>query len=65
MKFTLYWRDGKSQIVKGRNPADAMTQAGYGQGALGALDFYDRGNTKKYAWNAATREWESIKKVRP
>lgn len=42
-KFTLYWRDGTREIVSGRDVADAITRAGYGNGALGALDFWAAG----------------------
>lgn len=38
--FQLFWLNGKSEIVKGTSIADAFTRAGYGAGALGALDYY-------------------------
>lgn len=40
MKFRLYWRDGKTEIVKGKSISDAFNNAGYGSGALRALDYY-------------------------
>jgi hypothetical protein len=57
--YTLFWRTGQREIVKGRNPAEAMTLAGYGGGAVRALDFYARGNNDEYAWNKITREWDA------
>lgn len=39
--YKLYWKDNETEIVSGKNIADAMTLAGYGQGALGALDSYE------------------------
>lgn len=39
--FRLIWLNGKSEIVKGTSIADAFTRAGYGAGALGALDYYE------------------------
>ena len=55
--FTLYWRTGDRQIVKGRDPAEAMTLAGYSQGAVRALDFYAHGDDHEYIWDKSSREW--------
>ena len=44
-KYILHWRDGKTETVEGDNPADAMTRAGYGNGALRALDYYEEDKT--------------------
>ena len=38
--FILYWLDGKEETVKGRSIREAFTNAGYGAGALRALDYY-------------------------
>lgn len=38
--FELHWLDGKVEIVKGFDIADAFSKAGLGRGALPALDFY-------------------------
>lgn len=57
MKFTLYWRDGKREIVEGDDAADAMTNAGYGAGALRALDFYASGDCNEWSWVEKSREW--------
>lgn len=55
--YTLYWRTGKREVVKGADPAQAMTLAGYGGGAVGALDFYAIGDNHDYEWNEAKRDW--------
>ena len=39
--FILYWLDGKSEEVKGNSIGDAFTKAGYSQGAIAALDYYE------------------------
>lgn len=39
--FILHWLNGKTEEVKGTTIADAFTNAGYGAGALGALDYYE------------------------
>lgn len=59
-KFTLYWRTGDREVVEGRNPAEAMTRAGYSGGAVAALDFWARGDDSKYSWNPSARELEPI-----
>lgn len=58
--YTLYWLDGKRELVNGEHIADAMTAHGYGAGALRALDFYAAGDCDKYEWNPEKREWESL-----
>ena len=58
--YTLYWRDGKSESVRGRDIADAMNRAGYGGGAVAALDFFGHGKTPTYYWNADRSEWEAL-----
>ena len=40
-RFKLYWLDGKTEVVSGRNIDDAFNKAGYGAGALRALDYYE------------------------
>lgn len=56
--FTLYWNDGKREIVKGDTIADALTHAGYSQGALAALDFHCLGVNYDYEWNKDTHNWK-------
>lgn len=40
-RFKFYWRDGTSNKYLGRDVADAFTKAGYGAGALAALDYWE------------------------
>lgn len=56
-KFRLYWLDGKTEIVEGNDIADAFSKAGYGAGAMGALDFYDNGELQSYEWNSVEKKW--------
>ena len=42
MKFKLYWKTGETEVVEGETPEQAMTLAGYSQGAIPALDYYER-----------------------
>lgn len=39
-KFMLYWLDGKTEIIEGKDITEAFNHAGYGAGALRALDYY-------------------------
>lgn len=41
-KFKLHWRGtSPAEIVEGNTIADAFNRAGYGAGALAALDYYE------------------------
>ncbi|MFA6198808.1 MAG: hypothetical protein WC679_00125 [Bacteroidales bacterium] len=57
-KYTIYWRMPEKTVVEGDDFADAMNNAGYGQGAVSAIDFYASGENDDYEWNATTREWD-------
>lgn len=55
--FTLYWINGKRNVIKGTDIADAFSRVGYGAGALPALDWYDEGVTDTHRWNNETKAW--------
>jgi len=58
--FTLFWLTGDSQIVEGYDIANAITSAGYGGGAMGALDFWSPGDKREdYVWNKEAHTWRS------
>ena len=57
-EFTVFWRDGKREVQPGDTIADAFNKAGYGAGALGALDFYEPGDSKKWEWNKPDGTWK-------
>lgn len=48
--YTFYWLSGQREVLKGNDPADCMNKAGYGAGALPALDFYANGDDHSYEW---------------
>jgi hypothetical protein len=61
-EYTLFWLTGQSEIVKGNAPHEAMNSAGYGGGAVRALDFYSEGDKRKeYQWDKEKRTWQSKK----
>lgn len=41
MKFILHWLSGRIETVEGKDIASAFTKAGYGAGAIAALDYFD------------------------
>lgn len=55
--FRLYWLSGDTEIVRGATIADAMNQAGYGGGAVRALDFFKEGEEQTYDWDGSKRDW--------
>ena len=58
MKYTFYWRNGDRDVFEGDAPEDALSKAGYGQGAVSALDFYAEGDDNSYIW--FDHKWVSI-----
>jgi hypothetical protein len=56
--FTYYWLTGKREVLQGDDQADALNKAGYGQGAVRALDFWAHDDNNDYVWNPETREWD-------
>ena len=59
-KFTLYWLGGKCEKVEGSSIADACNRAGYGAGAIRALDFYDETHTQRYTYDLNNKKWVLI-----
>ncbi len=63
MNYVLYWRSGTHELVEGETIEDAFTNAGYGAGAVRALDFYMihyPGQPLGYEWNPGTKEWDKL-----
>lgn len=59
-KFTFYWRTGDREVLEGETPAHALDRAGYGGGAVRALDFFSYGDDRRWEWNAEVRDWFMI-----
>jgi len=59
-RYTFFWIGGRRTMCEGHGPADALTRAGYGNGALKALDFYMPGDIKDYVWDKETQNWNVI-----
>lgn len=56
-KYTLYWLDGKREIIDGIKISDAFMRAGYSNGALQALDFHAIGDCDKWIWDKEKHKW--------
>lgn len=52
--FTIFWLTGEREVINGFDIADAMNNAGYSSGVLGAFDFYVSGDNRNYIWNGKT-----------
>jgi hypothetical protein len=57
-KWTVYWRTGQREVLDGNTQADALNGAGYGRGAVAAIDFIAAGDCHDYTWDATTRDWK-------
>lgn len=49
-KYTFYWLDGTREVLEGLSVAGAFRDAGYGAGAMSALDFTCNGENDSYVW---------------
>jgi hypothetical protein len=57
-QYTFFWRDGTAEVFSGETASNALRKAGYGRGALNALDFYDSGDTRKERmFDKVNRKW--------
>lgn len=60
-KYTLFWLNGKSEIIEGLNFTFALRNAGYGNGSLAALDFYGENDIRdQYEWDEKKHTWRSV-----
>lgn len=46
-RYIIYWLDGKIEEVRGQTFEEAFMKAGYGAGAIAAIDYYEE--VKNYA----------------
>ena len=56
--YRFYWLDGTTTVWEGYAPEEALTKAGYGAGAVRALDFYETNEPEQnYFWNTEEKIW--------
>jgi hypothetical protein len=61
--FTLYWKDGKRQVIEA-NDDESFTQAFsrvLPEASIGSLYFHSEGNTDKYEFNREFKRWDKKK----
>ena len=58
--FTLYWRDGRRQVIQGPSFDEAFAVTGYSMDAVSGIDWYTEGITYTDAYNKETRSWEAL-----
>jgi hypothetical protein len=52
--FTLFWLDGKREIVQGDSISDAKTKTSNNS----TLDFFAYGDSKDYVWDEKLHRWK-------
>lgn len=57
-QFTIYWLDGRKSVIEGETVHQAFSAAGYGGGAVRAVDWYENGVNDDYVWNKETKQWD-------
>lgn len=57
--YTLFWPDGRSEVVEGNDIVHAINKAGYGRKGISALDFYTTKDSRdRYRWDQETKTWK-------
>jgi hypothetical protein len=56
-EYTFYWYDGTREVLRGSTKAAALNNAGYGHGALGALDRICEGDDDNYIFSKEQHKW--------
>lgn len=62
--FTLYWLDGRRTVIKGDTIEQAFAAAGFGGGAIRAVDWFDNGVSETHRYDKATKQWVEFKPFR-
>lgn len=59
-QYTFYWLTGAREVLTGETPEIALMRAGYGGGAIRALDFYAKGDDRAYYWDHGSNRWQRL-----
>jgi hypothetical protein len=58
-KFTLFWENGKCEVVEGKHFHNAIKKLTKGKGSLLGLDFYTNDDTREnYVYVPKHHSWE-------
>ena len=56
--YTFFWTTGDTDVLQGDTATDALNNAGFGAGALRALDFYALNDVRdEWEWDSAASTW--------
>jgi hypothetical protein len=58
--YKFHWLDGKVETFKGNNPVDALNKAGYGAGAIPALDWFEEITTKTFLCDRCNGSFDTM-----
>jgi len=58
IKFTLYWNDGKKEVIEGTSVFDAISRNGYTSKSKTELAYAVSGDDDSLKWNAVKNQWE-------
>ena len=62
--FTIYWINGDRNVIQGPTIETAFTNAGYGAGAISAVDWYDDGVSETHYWDKDSHNWIKFEPIR-
>ena len=61
-EYTLFWADGKREVIKGESLSKAMNEAGYATGTLQKLSLWTHGDYNGCIWDV-DKGWQQQKDV--
>ncbi len=56
--YTLYWKNGKREVLKGTDVVHALRETGYQAKDLRDLSFFTPGDNKDFKWIESNRSWD-------
>jgi hypothetical protein len=56
--YTLYWKNGKREVLKGADVIKALREAGYQVKDLCDLSFFTPGSNEEFKWIESSRSWD-------
>lgn len=60
IRFTVYWKHGERSVITGKTIEEAFGRAGFGQGAIAAVDWYDNTDVATHEWDTIAKKWSRI-----
>jgi hypothetical protein len=57
LTWTLFWKNGKREVIHGTDLDDALTNNGHTMESVKNTQFYTQGRCKSYEYDEETKEW--------